>query len=749
MTMNSDQASSKVLATHRHRLAVVYVRQSTASQVERNTESTDRQYALPDRAAALGWPRDAVRVIDTDLGRSGASTTGRSGFAELTTLVGLGQVGIVLALEVSRLARNNSDWYRLLDLAGMTNTLLADADGVYHPGLFNDRMLLGLKGTMSEAELHVLRARLDGGIRNKAKRGELRRGLPVGLVWGEDEGQILLHPDEAVTGVIAAVFTRFAACGSVRATWLWLREQHLKWPLQPAAGATSPAPQVVWVEPTYHAVHTTLTHPAYAGAYVYGRSRTEKYVTPDGDLKTRRRWVGRDEWEVFIPEHHQGFLDWATFLANQERIGGNIRPVAHQPGTGAVREGCALLQHLATCGVCGRKLAVYYDGRHHNTPGYYCTGTGNLVDGKGLRHLRIGGLGIDAAVSQAFLVAMAGDAPAACLAAARDLDAGHDSALEQYRRQVVQARYDATKAERRYLAVDAENRLVARGLETAWEKALTTLNTAEAELARREAQKPKPLTAQQHQQILALSENLDVVWSAPTTTDRDRKELLRTLLTEVTITVDRIADRAHLMLRWKGGAITDLTVPLIARKQDRLRTAEDTIDLIRRLAVHYPDAQIAGILNRQNRSTATGLPFTAGRVQGVRHHWNIDCYQPGSPTSEHGAPLFTIADAAEELRLPPSTLHRWITEGFIDAEQLTTGAPGRIRLTAEVRALFVDEAPEGWLAMLEATHAHGLFRKTIMKNIKTGDLQAVYVRTGRRKGLRIEPPTPEQTLFQP
>jgi hypothetical protein len=395
-------------------------------------------------------------------------------------------VGIVLALEVSRLARNNSDWYRLLDLAGMTNTLLADADGVYHPGLFNDRMLLGLKGTMSEAELHVLRARLDGGIRNKAKRGELRRGLPVGLVWGEDEGQILLHPDEAVTGVIAAVFARFAACGSVRSTWLWLREEKLKWPLQPAAGATSPAPQVVWVEPTYHTVHTTLTHPAYAGAYVYGRSRTEKYVTPDGDLKTRRRWVGRDEWEVFIPEHHEGFLDWATFLANQERIGGNIRPVAHQPGTGAVREGCALLQHLATCGVCGRKLAVYYDGRHHNTPGYYCTGTGNLVDGKGLRHLRIGGLGIDAAVSQAFLAAMAGDAPAACLAAARELDAGHDSALEQYRRQVVQARYDAAKAERRYLAVDAENRLVARGLETAWEKALTALNNAEAELARRE-----------------------------------------------------------------------------------------------------------------------------------------------------------------------------------------------------------------------------------------------------------------------
>ena len=309
MTTSEFETSSKVFATHRYRSAVVYVRQSTPGQVEHNTESTDRQYALADRAVRLGWARDAVRVIDADLGRSGASTAGRSGFAELTTQVGLGRVGIVLALEVSRLARNNSDWYRLLDLAGMTDTLLADADGVYHPGLFNDRMLLGLKGTMSEAELHVLRARLDGGIRNKAKRGELRRALPVGLVWGEDEGQILLHPDEAVTGVIAAVFARFAACGSVRGTWLWLREQHLKWPLQSAAGATSPAPQVIWVDPSYHAVHTTLTHPAYAGAYVYGRTRGEKYVTGDGELRTRRRRIGRDDWQVCMPDHHQGFLD--------------------------------------------------------------------------------------------------------------------------------------------------------------------------------------------------------------------------------------------------------------------------------------------------------------------------------------------------------------------------------------------------------------------------------------------------------
>src|SRR3954466_11953421 len=251
----------KVTPSQLRRSAVVYVRQSTLAQVDRNRESTARQYDLVARAERLGWPRSAVRVIDDDLGVSGASTTGRSGFAELAAQVGLGQVGIVLSLECSRLARNNADWYRLLDPAGLTQPLIADADGVYHPGLFNDRLLLGMKGTMSEAELHILRARLDGGIRNKAARGELRTGLPVGLVWGEADGQILLHPDEAVTGVIAAVFDQFAACGSVRAPWLWLRDNQLRWPLQRDGYRRDRLPEITWVEPTYHAVHTTLTHP--------------------------------------------------------------------------------------------------------------------------------------------------------------------------------------------------------------------------------------------------------------------------------------------------------------------------------------------------------------------------------------------------------------------------------------------------------------------------------------------------------
>src|SRR5215470_10751840 len=625
----------KVTASHRRRLAAVYVRQSTLIQVERNKESTARQYDLAARAVALGWPRSAVRVIDEDLGISGASTAGRGGFGQLTEQVALGQVGIILALEVSRLARNNADWYRLLDLAGMTDTLIADADGVYHPGLFNDRLVLGLKGTMSEAELHVLRARLDGGIRSKAARGELRTGLPVGLVWGEADGQILPHPDEAVTGVIAAVFDQFAVCGSVRATWLWLRDNQLRWPLQRDGYRRDRLPEITWVEPTYHAVHTTLTHPCYAGAYVFGRTRVNRYVDEAGQLRARQRRLPQDEWEVLITDHHRGFIDWDTYQANQDRIAVNIRPQRAQPGTGAIREGAALLQGLATCGTCGRKLAVFYRGPAKSVPNYYCQGSAELVDGRGSRHLNVGGQAIDAAVADAFLQALTPVAVQACLAATEQLEAGWDAALDQHRRQVEQARYAALKAEGRYGGVDPENRLVARGLESEWNTTLQTLANAEAELTRRQQRRPTTVSDAERATILALSADLNQVWAAPTTTDKDRKQLLRTLLDEVHITVrrDDADPHADLLLRFKGGVLTNLTVPL-RRPQPSIRTDEDTIALLRRLAVHYPDAKIAGILNRQGRRTARGLSYTASRVASLRHNWNIPCHEPADQSQE-------------------------------------------------------------------------------------------------------------------
>lgn len=738
----------KITASHLSRAAVIYVRQSTLAQVERNTESTARQYDLAGRARQLGWPREAVRVVDGDLGISGSVTGQRDGFEGLVAEVALGQVGIVLALEVSRLARDNAAWYRLLDLAGVCDTLVADADGVYHPALFNDRLILGMKGIMAESELHVLRARLEGGIKNKAARGELRRGLPVGLVWGEADGEIRFHPDEAVTGVIAAVFGQFAVCGSVRATWLWLRAQQLRWPLQQAVYLHGKPGEITWAEPAYHAVHTTLTHPAYAGAYVYGRTRDERYLGPDGALRKRRRKLPRDQWEVLIPDHHPGFIDWDAYQANQARIGGNIRPQASRPGTGAVREGSALLQGLATCGKCGRKLAIFYRGPAKTVPNYYCQGAADLVDGRGARHMNVGGQAIDAAVAATFLAALAPAALDACLQAAGQLEHGHDAALDQHRRQAEQARYHATRAERRYRAVDPDNRLVARGLETEWNTALQQLADAEAELARRETARPKTLTQAERTAILALGDSLGQVWDAPTTTDKDRKQLLRTLLEEVNITARRDDPDPHalLILRWKGGAISEQTVPL-RRPQPKIRTDEDTTGLIRRLAAHYPDAVIAGILNRQHRTTARGLSYTASRVQSLRHSWKIPCYQPGASDQEPEGELLNVTQAARELNIAPSTLLRWLNDGFIAGEQVTPGAPWRIRLTDELRGMLTDGAPDGWLALHHASRALGISRQTVLQKVKRGELNAVLTRTGRRKGLRIEVPTPQDGLF--
>src|SRR5436305_6167313 len=299
---------SKIRPAHTQRTAYVYIRQSTPGQVEHNRESTARQYALADRACQLGWSIEDVVLIDEDLGLSGSSTDKRSGFARLTSEVALAHVGSVLGLQLSRLARNNADWYRLLQLCGITDTLIGDNDGVYHPALFNDRLLLGLKGTMSEAELHIIRARLDGGIRNKAARGELRRGLPVGFVWGEQDGEVLFHPDEAVTGAIRTVFERFAELGSVRRVWLWLRSEGLTFPMQTHYGAA-----IRWIDPSYTAIYHVLTNPAYAGAYVYGKSRRQITLDATGRRKRHTRKLPRSEWSVLIPDHHAGFIDWPTY----------------------------------------------------------------------------------------------------------------------------------------------------------------------------------------------------------------------------------------------------------------------------------------------------------------------------------------------------------------------------------------------------------------------------------------------------
>ena len=730
--------NSKVTAAHLRRLALVYVRQSTTAQVEYNRESTERQYQLANRAVQLGWQHEQIKVLDQDLGISGSGLTERAGFTHMTAEVALGHVGLVLGLEVSRLARNNADWYRLLDLCGTTDTLIGDADGIYHPGLFNDRLVLGLKGIMSEAELHVLRARLNGGIRNKAARGELRRGLPIGFIWGEADGEVLLHPDEAVSGAIRAVFEHFAEMGSARRVWLWFRQQGLRFPLQ-----SSSLPEMRWVTPSYTKIHEVLTNPVYAGAYVYGKTRCEPYVDSTGRVRKPMRHLPRAEWSVVIRDHHRGFIDWATFEANQSRLAQNTHPCPHQAGGGAVREGAALLQGIAKCGSCGRNLHVYYRGRN-STPGYYCAGN-TISNGRGERCLQIGGRQVDGAVAAAFLAELAPAGLEAALKAAEQVESDHDSVLVQFRREVERAEYEAQRAERRYRAVDPDNRLVARGLETGWEQSLRQLQVARAELIRREQQRPRVLSPQERAAIRSLGSDLKSVWSAPTTSDRDRKELLRALLEEVIIALQRHESHARLTMRWRGGAITRLEVPIPRFQPMGPRTNEDTISLLRRLAALYPDDVIAGILNRQGRKTATGERFTANQVGSLRRYRKIPRFQPPAEPA-HGE-LATIRQAAQLLGLNTSTIHRWLADGFIAGEQITPGAPWQIRITDELRSRIVEQAPPDYLPMLEATIKLGVSRQTVLQRVKRGEIQAVLVRQGRRKGLRIKVIDHQTSLF--
>jgi DNA invertase Pin-like site-specific DNA recombinase len=729
---------SKLTASHLRRTAFVYVRQSSQAQLERNVESTARQYALVQRAIELGFTREQVAVIDEDLGISGSGLSDRSGFARLAAEVALGHAGLVLGLEVSRLARNNVDWYRLLDLCGVTDTVIGDTDGLYHPGSFNDRLLLGLKGTMSEAELHVLRARLEGGIRNKAARGELRKALPVGFVWGEEEGEILIESDEAVRGAIQTIFDRFGELGSVRQVWLWMRREGVQFPMRRFTGG-----ETEWTVPTYHQIHSVLESPVYAGAYAFGKTRRERYVDEHGQTRQRIRRLPQADWGVLIWEHHPGFIDKATFDANRERIAGNTRPRAHEPG-GAVREGAALLQGIAVCGRCGRKLKVHYQGRRgHQSPAYHCPSS-ILVENRGKWCLRIGGTQIDRAVAGALLAALTPAGVKAAVQAAEALEQDHDAALKQWRLQVEGAQYQADRAERRYRQVEPEHRLVARGLEREWEHALTELAKAEAELALREQQQPRALTEPEREQLLTLGADLGRVWSAPTTTDRDRKQLLRALVEEVTIDANHQQRRATVTIRWKGDAITELAVTL-PKPQPAIRTDEDTIELIGRLVAHYDDGKIAGILNRQGRRSARGERFTAIIVGGLRRYRNIPAYKP--PAEPPDGELLPVGKAADELGVAASTIFRWLQAGFIAGEQDTPGAPWRIRVNDQLRALFVEDAPAGYVPIVDAMRALGVSRQTVLQRVKRGELQALHVRNGRRKGLRILVPQAETALF--
>jgi DNA invertase Pin-like site-specific DNA recombinase len=728
---------SQVESQHLQRKAYVYVRQSTMAQVERNTESLERQYELSDRAVALGWSAGEVVVVDSDLGRSGKSTDGRDGFQRLVADVGLGRVGIVLGIEVSRLARRNADWYQLLDLCALTDTLIADSDGIYHPALHNDRLVLGLKGTMSESELHVLRARLRGGSLHKAGKGELRLPLPAGYEYDE-QSAIRITPDEAVADAIATVFVYFEQLSSARQVMLRLLEEDRKLPRR----ATSDR-QVRWIKASYKAIHDILTNPVYAGAYAYGRKRVERRVI-DGQVRERVRRTPREEWHVCIEGHHPGYVTFERYLANQQRLRANWRAPRGEGG-GAAREGRALLQGLIRCGRCGRRMQVGYSGKTL-VPNYSCV-RGNQLYGTA-RCQSVGGRRIERVVLDAVFQALEPAGIEATLRAIEHANDNHAARVRSAELELERAQIHAERAHRQFDACEPENRLVARTLEREWEQRLTDVRAAERTAAEVAAKPLDPLTAAEIAWCRGAGADLRKVFDAPTTTDRERKQLLRAILTDVVVTVDRTAEQhaAQLRVVWEGGQVTEHAVALARTGSHTRCTDQDTIALVRQLAERYPDRQIAAILSRQRRLTGAGNPFTAHRVAGLRAHHNIPTC-PVRSNSDDGE-VVTIAKAASELGVSTATVHRWLRDGFIVGEQITPGAPWQIRLTDELRQRVCAHAPDGWLSLTAAADALNVARQTVLHKVQRGELPAVYVHNGKRRGLRIQVKPDQSGLFE-
>jgi len=731
------ETSSKVTAAHLGRDAYVYVRQSTLTQVREHTESLERQYELAFRAQALGWRPGQVIIIDDDLGRSGAEASQRSGFNSLVADVGLGKVGIIFGIEVSRLARNNADWYQLLDLCAVTDTLIADGDGLYHPSDFNDRLVLGLKGTMSEAELHLIRHRLTAGLRHKAAKGQLRQGLPVGFVYDDDD-RVVIDPNEAVIVAIATVFRRFDELGSARQVMLSLRGDGVLIPRRPTG-----AKRVGWAPATYPAVHDFLTNPAYAGAFVFGRTRTDKRLDDNGRLISRTRLLPREQWQVLIPGHHAGFITWERFEQIQDQLRANWRPPRGHGG-GAVREGTALLQGLVRCGRCGRMMQTSYSGTKGNCPRYACARAAQLY-GSGQHCQSLGGRRLEQLVLDEVFAVLEPAALAATAQALNDAEALHRQRLAVFELAVERAHFEADRARRQFDAVEPENRLVARTLERAWEAALTTQRQAEADLLAQRARRPTRLTADEIDWLSHAGADVRAVFNAASTTSRERKQLLRAIVTEVVVTVRSEDRQADVRIIWEGGAHNEFVLTLNKPGDHFRATNEDTVALVRRLAERYDDTTIATVLSQQRRTTGAGLPFTRSRVCSLRHAHGIPVFQPDTvtPPDDDGV-VVTIYQAEKLLGVDKSTIYRWLHSGFITGEQLTPGGPWHLRITDELRQRIVPDVPDGWLTLDQAARHLGVARQTVLHKVQRGELAAVHLNRGKRKGLRIhvEPANP-------
>jgi len=608
----SQEMNSKIAAQHLKRNAYLYVRQSTLRQVFENQESTKRQYALRQRAVALGWPLERIIVIDSDLGQSGASALDREGFQRLVTEVSMGRAGIVMGLEVSRLARNSTDWHRLLEICALSDTLILDEDGVYDPSHFNDRLLLGLKGTMSEAELHVLRARLRGGILSKARRGELEMRLPIGFVYDGDK-RVRLDPDSRIRDSILLLFRTFRRTGSASATVREFREKKLQFPRRVHDGARKG--EVIWVELGHSRVLWVLRHPRYAGVYCFGRSRQRKH--PDGRHLFVR--LPRDEWTAFIPDAHEGYISWTEFEENVQKLRDNAQALGLEREKSPPREGPALLQGLAICGICGERMTVrYHDLRGQRIPDYVCQRRGIQRGEPPCQRIR--GAGLDDAIGKLLVETVSPVTLEVALTVQRELESRSLEVERLRQREVEMARYEADLARRRYMQVDPDNRMVADTLEAEWNAKLRSLaETTDRCEQRHEVE--RQLDEEQRRQILALASDFPRLWNDPRTPDRERKRMARLLIEDITL---RKADEISAHVRFRGGATRTLAVPLPKPSWEVRRTPPEIVAMIDQLLEEHTDAPIAKLLNGRALTSGQGLAFKPTTIARIRKFYALE-----------------------------------------------------------------------------------------------------------------------------
>jgi DNA invertase Pin-like site-specific DNA recombinase len=649
----SVEAPQKVSPRHLRRSAYLYVRQSSMRQVFENRESTKRQYALRQRAVALGWPQDQIIVIDSDQGQSGASANEREGFQQLVAEVGLGHAGLVMGLEVSRLARNSTDWHRLLEICALSDTLILDEDGLYDPSHFNDRLLLGLKGTMSEAELHVLRTRLRGGILSKARRGELWSSLPIGLVYHPD-GHVILDPDAQVQESLQHFFRTFRRAGSAMATVKAFRAEDIRFPRRIRAGIHKG--DLAWGELTHWRALWILHNPRYAGAFFFGRTRRRK------GLEGRERFekLPREEWVALLPGAHPGYISWEEFEENQRRLQENSAAHGGERRRSPPREGPALLQGLVVCGRCGDRMTVRYrDFRGTRHPEYVCQRRG-IAQGISLCE-RIPGTRIDEAVGQLLLDLVTPLTLEVALSVERELQARFDEADQLRRQHVERARYEAEVARRRYMKVDPDNRLVADELECEWNQKLRAFTEAQEQYEMQKKEHPLPCDEEQRRRIMALATDFPRLWNDCATSHRDRKRAVRLLIEDVTLNRGEKAIEAHVRLR--GGTTQTLGLPLPQPAWALRKTSSEVVAEVDRLLDHHTHTEIARILNDRGLCSGDGRRFHRMIVHRIQKAYGL---KPRYDRLRE-AGMLTLEEIASQLGLCTATVKIWRRNGLLRA----------------------------------------------------------------------------------